>query len=72
MAILKIRDILYKISNKKVISYQLKEKNQLTIIINAKQTKIIILFYNIVIKKILEIKNFTRSEEHTSELQSLL
>lgn len=26
MAILKIRDILYKISNKKVISYQLKEK----------------------------------------------
>ena len=59
MAILKIQDILYKISNKKVISYQLKEKNQLTIIINAKQTKIIILFYNIVIKKILEIKNFT-------------
>ena len=59
MAILKIQDILYKISNKKVISYQLKEKNQLTIIINAKQTKIIILFYNIVIKNILEIKNFT-------------
>lgn len=59
MAILKIRDILYKISNKKVISYQLKEKKSTNNHYKCKANKNYYTILQYCNQKILEIKNFT-------------